>query len=235
MNHAVIVSHGQPSNPDPAEASLADLAQQVADLLPDWQIRSATLASPGSLTRALQDCGPTGRAFPLFMSGGWFTRVHLPARLTAAGAPQWQVLEPLGCDARVHDLTLHHLRQLRPARVLLAAHGSFKSRAPSDIAHHLAARITVETGIPAQAAFIEQDPKLEDATGFGPDTACLPYFATAGDHVTKDIPAALSHAGFQGARLPAIGLAPEVPQIIAAAIAAGHGACAQACRWQKLS
>ena len=39
---------------------------------------------------------------PVFMAGGWFTRVHLPARLTAAGGAGWRVLEPMGCDPAIH-------------------------------------------------------------------------------------------------------------------------------------
>lgn len=232
MTHAVIISHGQPSDPDPAEAALADLAIRVAALMPGWQIRSATLAKPGSVQAAVAGAA-SGRAFPLFMAGGWFTRSHLPAKLAAAGAPQWQVLEPLGCDPTVHDLILQTVRDAAPGRVLLAAHGSFKSPVPSDIAHHIAQRITAETGIPAQAAFIDQDPQLATARGFGPDSVCLPFFAAEGGHVSDDIPAALSQAGFQGRLLPAIGLFPAIPAIIARAIAAGVGVCTTECRWRR--
>jgi len=232
MTHAVLVSHGQPSDPDRAEAALATLAAQVAALLPDWQVRSATLAKPGALQAAVAGAA-TGRAFPLFMAGGWFTRSHLPTKLAAAGAPGWQVLEPLGCDPAVHDLILQVVGAAAPDAVLLAAHGSFKSPVPSDIAHHLAQRITIETGLPAKAAFIDQDPQLSTATGYGPGSVCLPFFAAEGGHVTDDIPAALTAAGFQGRLLPAIGLDPAIPQIIAHAIAAGAPVCATECRWKR--
>jgi sirohydrochlorin ferrochelatase len=229
----VIVSHGQPSDPDRAERALAALAGRVAALLPGWTIGSATLAQPGALAAAVSGGGAGGRAFPVFMAGGWFTRSHLPAKLVAAGAVNWQVLEPLGCDPALHDLVIHQLRQAAPQRVLLAAHGSFKSPVPSDIAYHLAQRITAETGIPAQAAFIDQDPQLATATGFGPDAVCLPFFAAEGGHVTDDIPAALNAAGFQGRLLPAIGLADDIPHIIARAIAAGNPVCMAECRWRR--
>ena len=232
MTHAVIVSHGQPSDPDRAERALAALAQRVAALMPGWSVGSATLAKPDALAKAVAGVAG-GCAFPLFMAGGWFTRSHLPAKLAAAGAVNWQVLEPLGCDPAVHDLVIRQVRQAAPLRVLLAAHGSFKSPVPSDIAYHLARRITAETGIPAQAAFIDQDPQLAKVTGFGPDAVCLPYFAAEGGHVADDIPAALIAAGFQGRLLPAIGLADDIPHIIARAIAAGNPVCAAECRWRR--
>lgn len=233
MPHALIISHGQPSDPAPAEAALAGLAAKVAALLPGWQIGSATLASPDALGRAVAAMGPHGRAYPLFMAGGWFTRTHLPAKLAAAGVPGWEVLEPLGCDPAVHDLALRLVQESGADRVLLAAHGSFKSAVPSDIAQHVATRIARQTGLATQAAFIDQTPQLSDATGHGPGSVCLPFFAAEGDHVTKDIPAALHAAGFQGRLLPALGLAPDIPQIIANAIAAGQPVCTADCRWRK--
>ena len=233
MTHALIISHGQPSDPDPAEAALAALANRVAAHLPGWHIGSATLAAAGSLARAVAAMGPQGRAYPLFMAGGWFTRVHLPTRLAAAGGPDWHVLEPLGCDPAVHDLAVRLVQDQAAGSVLLAAHGSFKSPVPSDIANHVARRIASETGLPARAAFIDQDPQLSQATGYGPGSVCLPFFAAEGGHVTDDIPAALRFAGFQGRLLPALGLSPEIPAIIARAIMAGAPVCATDCRWRR--
>jgi len=233
MNHALVISHGQPSDPEPAEASLTILAGQVAALLPGWQIGSATLAAPGALERATARLGPKGLAFPLFMAGGWFARVHLPAKLAAAGAPGWQVLEPLGCDPAVHDLAIRLVQAQGADRILLAAHGSFKSPVPSDIAQHVAGRIAAQTGIRAEAAFIDQDPQLAGVTGYGVKSVCLPFFAADGDHVGKDIPAALQKAGFQGRLLPALGLDAQIPGIIARAILAGQSVCTADCRWRK--
>ena len=53
IKQALIVSHGQPSDPDPAEAALAALAAKVAALLPDWRVDSATLAKPDALAKAV--------------------------------------------------------------------------------------------------------------------------------------------------------------------------------------
>ena len=43
---ALIVAHGQPSDPAPAAAEIAFLAAKVQSLMPDWHVRSATLAEP---------------------------------------------------------------------------------------------------------------------------------------------------------------------------------------------
>jgi len=231
-NCALIISHGQPSDPKPAEADLAALAARVADHLPGWRVGSATLAAPGSLAKAIAALGPQGRAYPLFMAGGWFTRTHLPTRLTEAGGPGWIVQEPMGCDPVLHDLTVDLARRSGAKSLILAAHGSSRSSVPSDIARHLAHRITTETAIPTEAAFIDQSPQLAHCTNHDPDAACLPYFAASLGHVSDDIPAALVQAGFQGRLLPAVGLAPEIPAIIARAILSGTPVCAKTCRWQ---
>lgn len=226
----LIVSHGQPSAPDLAEAELAALAADVASHLPDWQVASATLAARDALAAAV--AGPPGRVLPLFMAGGWFTRVHLPGRLAEAGGMGWQVLEPLGCDPAVQDLALDMLREDLPAAsVILAAHGSSRSPAPSVIALRLAARIRAELGIArVDAAFIDQFPRIAETRGHGPDAVCLPFFAAGGQHVAVDLPAALAEAGFQGRVLPALGLDPRLPGIIARAARAGQPICENLCR-----
>ncbi len=228
MTRALIVAHGQPSDPGPAGRALVALAARVEALMPGWQIGAATLAEPGRLEA--EAAGDPGVVFPLFMAGGWFTRVQIPGRLQAAGARGWQVLEPFGCLTSVHDLTVQIAQEAGAARILLAAHGSFKSAVPSAIANHVAGRIAA-AGIAAEAAFIDQSPQLETATGYGEDAACLPFFAMAGGHVEEDIPAALTMAGFTGRILPPVGLDPRVPALIAAALVEAKPICADHCRW----
>ena len=138
----------------------------------------------------------------------------------------------LGCDPAVHDLAVQIALAEGADSVVLAAHGSFKSRVPSDIADHVAGRIAHATGRRVEAAFIDQDPQLGTVTGHGPRSICLPFFATEGGHVRDDIPAALHQAGFRGRILPAIGLHPDIPALIAAAITRGVPVCAGTCRWQ---
>ena len=238
MIPVLIVAHGQPSDPAPAEAELAQFAAKVAELLPGRAVSSATLASPQAVEKAVASLGPVGLVFPMFMAGGWFTRIHLPSRLRAAGGQGWQVLEPLGCDPALHDLAAQIVAEALAggpkAAVLLAAHGSFKSPVPSDIAQHVAEVIRQRTGTQVEAAFIDQNPQLAAATGYGADAICLPFFAAAGGHVTEDIPAALAQAGFQGRLLPALGLDRRVPPLVAHAITAAQPVCAKECRFKRV-
>ncbi|MCU0829691.1 MAG: cobalamin biosynthesis protein CbiX [Tabrizicola sp.] len=228
--HALIVAHGQPSDPRPAGAALETLAGAVQALLPGWSVGAATLAEEGAIARAVAG-RPGGVVFPMFMAGGWFTRVQIPKRLADAGAEGWMVLEPFGCDPKVHDLCVDLVRVSGARDVILAAHGSFKSSAPSDVAFHVAERIGSETGADVAAGFIDQEPQLSTLRGRG--GLCLPFFAAEGGHVSDDIPAALSEAGFTGRILPPVGSDARVPGIIAAAIARGVPVCAGACHWAR--
>lgn len=229
---ALIVAHGQPSDPRPAGAALEALAAQVQALLPGWQVRAATLAEPGALAQAVAGQG-AGVVFPMFMAGGWFTRVQIPGKLAEAGAKGWTVLEPFGCDPMVHDLCVTIAGEAGAGEVVLAAHGSFKAAAPSDIALHVAGRIGAEARARVAAGFIDQEPQLSTLTGFGPDAICLPFFAAEGGHVSADIPAALAKARFQGRILPPVGADARVPGIIAAAIARGRRSAQEAAAGQR--
>ena len=226
--HALIVAHGQPSDPRAAGVALEGLAARVQEVMPGWQVAAATLAEPGAIARAVAGRAH-GLAFPMFMAGGWFTRVQIPAKLAEAGAVGWTVLEPFGCESSVHDLCVALAREAGADQVILAAHGSFKSQVPSDIARHVAVRIAAETGADVAPGFIDQEPQLSSLTGRA--GVCLPFFAAEGGHVSDDIPAALARAGFRGRILPPVGLDARVPGIIAAAIARGVPVCSAACRW----
>ena len=231
--NALIVAHGQPSDPGPAAADLAALAVRVAALLPGWEVQSATLAEGDGFAAVARGMAP-GLIYPMFMAGGWFTRVQIPQRLAVAGIAGWTVLEPFGCDPALHDLVVTLVAEAAVQEVILAAHGSFKSSVPSDVARHVAARIAAEVPIArAVPAYIDQSPQLATTTGFGPGSLCLPFFAAMGGHVTDDIPKALTEAGFQGRILPPVGLDHRVPALIAAAILRGQPVCADRCRWQR--
>lgn len=228
--NALIVAHGQPSDPRPAAAALEGLAAKVQAVLPGWTVAAATLAEPDALAQAVMGLD-AGVVFPMFMAGGWFTKVQIPARLAEAGAVGWSVLEPFGCDVAVHDLCVTLVREAAADQVILAAHGSFKSSVPSDIAGHVAERISAEAGVSCATGFIDQEPQLSSLTGRS--GVCLPFFAAEGGHVSEDIPRALAEAGFQGRVLPPVGLDSRVPGIIAAAIVRGTPVCSGTCRWAK--
>lgn len=228
MPAALIISHGQPSDPAPAEAEIAALAARVQALMPDWHVASATLATEGALAEQVAKAGPQGFAYPLFMADGWFTRDHLPKRLAEAGGSDWQVLDPFGIDDAVQHLTIDLAREaalargLRPAdtSVLLAAHGSFRSPAPARVANAMAARLAAEAGFArVEAAFIDQSPRIaEVAAAFPAGSLVLPFFAARGGHVVDDLPEALAEAGFDGPLLDPVGLDARVPALIAAAL-----------------
>jgi sirohydrochlorin ferrochelatase len=232
---ALIVAHGQPSDPDPAEAELAALAARVALHLPGWHVGSATLADPDALGRALAQARAAsghegGLIYPMFMAQGWFTRSHLPERLAAAGGAGWTQLLPFGCDPAVQARAVrmvaeawagesqdHGASDHRPRRLLLAAHGSFRSPAPSEVARQMAARLARDLALDeVRCGFIDQTPQIaEVAAGLGDDALCLPFFAARGGHVIDDLPQALSEAGFTGRVLAPLGLDPDMPGLIA--------------------
>ena len=226
----LIVAHGQPSDPGPAEAALALLASAVAAHLPGWAVGSATLAEAGALVAEVARLGPGMTVFPMFMAGGWFTRVHLPGQLAKAGAEGWRMLEPFGCLEAVQALAVDVVIESGAGEAIIAAHGSFKSPVPAAIAGRVAGMVAAR-GLRAACGFIDQEPQLSGLAGFGAGAVCLPYFAAEGGHVTDDIPAALAEAGFQGRLLPALGLHPRVPGIIAEAVRERRAVCAGACRW----
>jgi sirohydrochlorin ferrochelatase len=219
--HALIVTHGQPSDPAPAEANLARVAARIAAHLPDWRVGSATLAAPDALRAATAGLGAHGLVYPMFMSCGWFTGTHLPERLLRAGAADWRVTIPLGCNPGLQALCIAMVQaaMTRPAAetdLILAAHGSGRSDQPALIAMSVARMIGRALGLRrVQAAFIDQSPRIADLSGFGEGALCLPYFAADGGHVQDDIPQALQNAGFRGRLLPPVGTDLRVTVLVA--------------------
>jgi len=224
MRKVVIVSHGQPGDPAPQQRAIEMLAEQVAALTPGIPVLGATLAVPEALPRT---CHDDCLIYPMFMAEGWFTRTELPRRLALAGAPAAQVMRPFGTDPGLDDLVIHKARQAAAAQgwdpldttLLLSAHGSQRSQASHDITQALAARIAPHFGR-VRTGFVEQAPFIADAArGLG-QAISLPLFALRAEHVLEDLPEALDDAGFDGVRLEPIGLAPEVPAMIARSIQA---------------
>ncbi len=224
---ALIVSHGQPSDPDFAENALRLLARRVAEHLPDWEVLSVTLAKPGALAAAVAG-RVEGLVYPMFMAGGWFPTTELPRRMAEAGAVNWGYLPPFGVDQRVQALARAVVLEaaegagqaVSATSVLVAAHGSSRSSAPSQVAHGLAAQLKRTGFARAEAFFIDQAPQISNAGGFGADAICLPFFAAEGGHVTDDLPGALAAARFGGRVLQPLGLDARVPGLIAAALRA---------------
>lgn len=226
---AVIVAHGQPSDPLPPEAEMHALAPRVAAHLPGWVVRAATLAAPDALRAALQGLDEPV-VFPFFMADGWFIRSLLPRALAGAGAPGAHILRPFGLLPETAGLAVEVLAEALAARgwaaadtvLVLAAHGSGRSPFPADAARAVQSAIATRLGFAeSRLGFIEEAPELvEVAEGAGGQSLCLPLFVARWGHVADDIPAALHAAGFAGVTLPPLGADARVPAIIAGAIAA---------------
>jgi sirohydrochlorin ferrochelatase len=226
---AVVVSHGQPSDPEVAEREVADVAAAVAEHLAGWSVRGATLAGEGTLERAVTDAGPGCVIYPLFMADGWFTRSVLPQRLDAFDTVQ---LPPLGADPGLVAVAGRWLAAeidsagWDPAEVdlLVAGHGSGRSAGPAEATEHFARTVAPAASIggAVRCGYVEQVPFLADAARtVGARSFCLPFFAARRGHVLADIPEALDAARFAGRRLDPIGCHPEVPGLVAEAISRG--------------
>lgn len=224
---ALLVSHGQPSDPDGPEADLRALATAVAGHLPGWRVAGTTLSGKGTLEAAIRALGGVAMVYPLFMTDGWFVRDRLPARLAEAGATDCTILPPLGLDPALPELCLNRAREAAleagftpsDTTLLLAAHGSPSAPRAGEVAREVTAMLGA-AGIfrDVVTGFVDEAPYLAEAARIDGPAICLPYFAAANGHVREDIPEALDGAGFAGLRLPPIGTDPLIPGLIAAAL-----------------
>ncbi|MEX0320210.1 MAG: CbiX/SirB N-terminal domain-containing protein [Ruegeria sp.] len=218
MQHALIVSHGQPSDPVPAEAALSRFAQRVQAAASGITVHSATLAAPGRFEAALVDLPDDAVIYPLFMAKGWFVTSALPKRL---GDRPLAILDPLGVDTALPDLAagalVVEMDRLgwapEQTQLVLAAHGSGRSRNPSQVARDFAADLEQRLPLAGlHVGFVEETPSITDAaSGTGEIALCLPFFACQGGHAQEDVPEALEAAGFQGRTLPVLGELPPIP------------------------
>ena len=221
---ALIVSHGQPSDPDVGEAEITALADAVARHVPDARIEGVTLAAPGRI-ESLSAERPGALIYPMFMADGWFTQVQLPKRLAGGVGPQ---LVSFGMDCTLPMLAAKWVREVcadngfnpTATHLVVVGHGSGKSKRVSEVTNAFAARITEEAGVASvTTGFVEEAPFLKDALSGLPDTAiCLPFFAAKRGHVLDDLPEAVDAAEFKGIVLDPIGLHPDVPKMIADAL-----------------
>lgn len=227
---ALVVAHGQPSDPLPAEAALSELTARVQAFLTDAKIASATMANPGALEQAMELLPADAPVYPLFMADGWFVKTALAKRLQNNDL---RVLAPLGLDDRLPSLAAQAVRgaieskswKVAETHILLAAHGSAQGKAAAKSARLFASRLAaILPSTSLSIGFIEEAPFLKDAaTGLTPPALCLPFFAMEGEHVRDDIPAALANAGFCGEVLPPFGKYNGVARLIADTLSADLG------------
>lgn len=215
MPHAVIVAHGQPSDPEPAEAALRDYARRVGSAAGGVTMHSATLAAPKRLETVLDGLPPDTVIYPLFMANSPFVTSALPKRV-----PGFQILDPLGVDPALPTLVADELRMqadelgwpIAETDLVLAAHGSGRSRIPAASAQAFADAISKLLEFASiRVGFVEESPTITDAAqGTRRQSLCLPFFACEGGHVLEDVPSALAAAGFSGHVLPVLGNLPGI-------------------------
>jgi sirohydrochlorin ferrochelatase len=224
VSRLLIVSHGQPSDPEPPEVRLHALGGEVERHLPGWQIETATLAAPGALMRAVARFrGKRFAVYPLFMSDGWFVSSNLPKRLAEAEGADFVTLPPLGLDeglpGLVRRVVMDELatRFMKPASstVILTAHGSPRDPRPRAAAMRQAALLNAEVK-EVRIGFVDEVPHIRDVSQIEGPAISLPLFAATNGHVRIDVAEALEAAGFSGPILPPIGEHPDIPELIAA-------------------
>ncbi|MFS4438699.1 CbiX/SirB N-terminal domain-containing protein [Paracoccaceae bacterium GXU_MW_L88] len=219
----LLVAHGQPSAPDEGETRLETLRAAVAAEAPELELRGATLAAEGVFEARLE--GVT-HIYPCFMADGYFTKRVLPKRRDAAGSDA-EILPPLGMRPDVLAYAARFAKdgaiaaglKERETHLLLAAHGSGSGDAARKAAEDAMAQIRTHTHFAEMSlGFIEEEPFLDAAARAtaGRPRLCLPLFAFEGGHMLEDVPELLEQGGFNGPVLPAIGLAPQIPALIAA-------------------
>ncbi|MFZ5710949.1 MAG: sirohydrochlorin chelatase [Pseudomonadota bacterium] len=222
--HALIVAHGQPSDPEGPEREIVALADRVGALLPGWTVRGTTLAMRGGVARAAEGMAHPV-VFPFFMADGWFIRSELPRRLDATGVASARVLTPFGLLPETAALMLQVLDEALAARgwraaevtLVLAAHGSGRSRAPAEAAGAMRDAVIAARGFAeVRLGYIEEPPYLAEAlAGCGGRAVLLPLFVARWGHVEEDIPRAVEATGFRGAVLAPLGAREEVAGIVA--------------------
>lgn len=223
---AILVSHGQPSDPSVGQKEILRLAQVVSGASSGLDVQGATLAQEGALEEAAQ-AALAAPIYPMFMVDGYFTRSALPRRLTGHAGKQ---LPPFGTDPDLPALAARWVTEVcaqqgfavTETTLVICAHGSGRSPYAA-----LDTQIFVDrlrAAVPCRAfrtGFVEQAPYLSDAlAGVEGPAICLPFFATKRGHVLEDLPEAVAQAQFSGVVLDPIGLHEDVPKLIAARLRA---------------
>lgn len=227
MPQAVIVAHGQPSDPAPAQAALEALARRIDALCDGVSVHASTLAAPDALETCLDGLREPAFIYPLFMAKGWFVTSALPKRI---GDRPARILDPLGIDPELPSLVADALGSALAVRgwsaaetdLVIAAHGSGRRANPAAVAKGFVDALSQIIAFKSsRLGFVEQPPSIsEAATASGDQSICLPFFACTGGHVLEDVPEELARASFSGAVMPVISELPQVQEHIAQTLSA---------------
>lgn len=172
--------------------------------------------------------------YPFFMSGGYFVRTLVPARVFEAwpDAPA-SYLAPLGLDrglpALVHRMGVAATAgagwAIADSRLLIVGHGSAGSRASADATTALASTVArlggfAEVGL----ALLEEPPYVADVLAASlRQTTVVGFFSGDGLHARDDVPTAIAAAGRRAVYAGPVGADPEVASLALAAVAAALG------------
>ncbi|KEO60101.1 hypothetical protein DT23_14515 [Thioclava indica] len=196
------------------------LGRAVGEHLPGWRVEGTTLAAKGCFEAAAARLGQPV-VYPFFMSEGWFTGRFLAGKTSELGLEQ---LAPFGVDpalpacaaARLTDTLVSQGWASRDTALLLAAHGSARSRSSADAPRAFAEKLAQAIAFRhVTTGFVEQEPFLTDAARDLGQALCLTFFALRSGHVEGDLPEAFRAAGFSGPVLPPFIEWSEVPELIA--------------------
>lgn len=215
MTDIILVSHGSPSDPDPQEAFLEDVAKRVGQGVSGARVLSATLAAEGALAAA---CAKTTRPviYPWFMTNGWFVSTNLPRRLHRAGCTDFHMLPALGLEPGLPDCALAALAGRSEDTLVLAAHGSPSDPRPRQATFDFADALIKGGAFTAvHTGFVDEDPTIADAAQGATNAVVLPFFAAKAGHVLMDMPEALEEAAFSGPVLEPIGTWDSVADLAA--------------------
>jgi len=168
--------------------------------------------------------------YPLFMAGGYFVQKVLPERIAAAGLiGRSQILTPLGLDPRLPSLMLTDAlaaaRQagfaVESSRLLVVGHGSKFGPASAEATRLVADRMAEASLFKEIAvAFLEEEPLVGAALASSEPTIVSGFFFGDGMHAGEDVPRAIAEANARAVYAGAIGSSPEIPALVAAALAA---------------
>ncbi len=219
----ILAAHGA-GDGSAANSAVLALAESLAAARRDLRVVTAFRMGTPELGAVLGAAGRDGaRAWvlPVMTSDGYFAGEFL----RGLAGDRAVVLPPIGVDARVTAMCVDLVRERlaveglagAAVRVLVVGHGTRRSASSGAATEALARAIAAATGAAAQAAFLDQDPLLEDVapTLGDADVLVVPFLLGGGGHHLQDIPERLARAERARVRvLPALADVPTFAETV---------------------